>query len=78
MALTLILRCISANVASWIAAFVFFRCFDILKLWPIWITDARLKNGFGVMFDDLLATCSALAIFYLGGTPGVPFFAQPA
>jgi len=46
----------------WIAlAFALFRLFDILKPWPISLADARLKNGFGVMFDDLLAAGYAIA-----------------
>ncbi len=46
----------------WIAAaFALFRVFDILKPWPIRSADARLKNGFGVMFDDLLAAIYAIA-----------------
>ncbi len=46
----------------WIAtAFALFRLFDILKPWPIRSADARLKNGFGVMFDDLLAAIYAIA-----------------
>jgi phosphatidylglycerophosphatase A len=47
----------------WIAlAFALFRLFDILKPWPIRLADARLKNGFGVMFDDLLAAGYAIAV----------------
>jgi len=46
----------------WIAlAFALFRLFDILKPWPIRVADAHLKNGFGVMFDDLLAAGYAIA-----------------
>jgi phosphatidylglycerophosphatase A len=46
----------------WIAlAFALFRLFDILKPWPIRLADTRLKNGFGVMFDDLLAAGYAIA-----------------
>lgn len=46
----------------WIAlAFALFRLFDILKPWPIRVADAQLKNGFGVMFDDLLAAGYAIA-----------------
>lgn len=41
---------------SWqIAAFALFRFFDIVKPQPIRHFDSTLKNGFGVMFDDLLA-----------------------
>jgi phosphatidylglycerophosphatase A len=47
---------------TWIAiAFALFRLFDILKPWPIRLADTRLKNGFGVMFDDLLAAAYAIA-----------------
>jgi phosphatidylglycerophosphatase A len=50
----------------WVAvAFVLFRFFDIVKPPPIRAVDARLKNGFGVMADDLLAagyTLLALAV----------------
>ena len=47
----------------WIAlAFALFRLFDILKPWPIRLADAHLKNGFGVMFDDLLAAAYAIAV----------------
>ena len=44
--------------AGWewqIAAFGLFRFFDIAKPQPIRHFDSTLKNGFGVMFDDLLA-----------------------
>ena len=44
-----------------VAAFALFRLFDILKPWPIRLADTRLKNGFGVMFDDLLAAAYAIA-----------------
>jgi len=47
----------------WIAlAFALFRLFDILKPWPIRFADIHLKNGFGVMFDDLLAAAYAIAL----------------
>lgn len=51
--------------ASWLwygLAFAAFRFFDILKPWPIRQCDARFKNGFGVMFDDLLAAAYAIAV----------------
>ena len=50
---------------SWLwygLAFAAFRFFDILKPWPIRQCDARFKNGFGVMFDDLLAAIYAIAV----------------
>ncbi len=47
-----------------IIGFVFFRIFDI---WKPWIIDEvqKLKNGWGVMLDDLIAGIFALAINYL-------------
>ena len=44
----------------WLAAFLLFRLFDIWKPYPIRQFDAKLKNGFGVMFDDLLAAIYAI------------------
>lgn len=38
-----------------------FRLFDIAKPWPVSWADARLKGGFGAMFDDALAGFYALA-----------------
>ena len=35
--------------------FAFFRFFDIKKPWPVNLADQKLKNGFGVMADDLIA-----------------------
>ena len=43
-----------------IAAFVLFRIFDILKPPPIRQFDQRIRNGFGVMLDDMLAAFYAL------------------
>jgi phosphatidylglycerophosphatase A len=47
------------------AAFGLFRLFDIVKPWPIRVADRRIKNGFGVMFDDLLAAGYAVACLQL-------------
>ena len=44
----------------WLVAFLLFRLFDIWKPFPIRQFDAKLKNGFGVMFDDLLAAIYAI------------------
>ncbi len=54
--------------AGWLwqlGAFLLFRFFDIVKPPPIRYFDRKLKSGFGVMFDDLLAalyTLLALAV----------------
>jgi len=45
-----------------ILAFLLFRGFDIAKPSPIRFFDRRLKNGVGVMWDDLLAAAYTLLI----------------
>ena len=47
-------------------AFALFRFFDIVKPPPIRQLDARMKNGLGVMLDDLLAAGMALLVFAVG------------
>ncbi len=44
----------------WLTSFLLFRLFDIWKPYPIRQCDEKLKNGFGVMFDDLLAAIYAI------------------
>ena len=34
---------------------LFFRFFDIVKPWPISWVDKNIKNGPGILIDDLLA-----------------------
>ena len=50
-------------------AFLFFRLFDIWKPYPINVMDKKIKNGFGIVFDDLLAglyaATSSSLVFYL-------------
>jgi phosphatidylglycerophosphatase A len=49
---------------SWpaaIAGFVLFRVFDVLKPWPASALD-RVKNGFGVVMDDVAAGVYAWAV----------------
>ena len=50
------------------AAFALFRLFDIVKPPPIRHFDRTLKNGFGVMFDDLLAAGYTLLVLALAKT----------
>jgi len=49
------------KVLIWQAfAFLLFRVFDIIKPPPIRYYDNKLRGGFGVMFDDMLAAFYAL------------------
>jgi phosphatidylglycerophosphatase A len=45
--------------------FALFRLFDIVKPWPISWADRRVKGGFGVMFDDILAAIPAGTLLYV-------------
>jgi len=52
---------LTPNHPVWQAfAFLLFRLFDILKPAPIRHYDRSIRNGFGVMFDDLIAAFYAL------------------
>ena len=48
----------------WIViAFALFRLFDVWKPWPVSWADRRVKGGFGVMLDDVIAgVYAALAL----------------
>lgn len=53
---------------SWVTAaagFVLFRLFDILKPPPASWFDRTLKNGFGVVMDDVMAGVYTAAVLYL-------------
>jgi len=65
VAFWLVLLFVPATAAAQFAAFVLFRFFDIVKPPPIRHFDAKLKNGFGVMFDDLLAAFYTLLLVAL-------------
>jgi phosphatidylglycerophosphatase A len=55
VAMMLMLTFSPAGWTWWLIAFALFRLFDIWKPFPIRHFDMKLKNGFGVMLDDLLA-----------------------
>ncbi|VEB24002.1 phosphatidylglycerophosphatase A [Avibacterium volantium] len=48
-----------------ITGFVVFRFFDILKPYPIRYFDRKLKSGFGIMIDDVLAAIYSIITIYL-------------
>ena len=62
VAMMLVLAFTPTGIIFWFAAFLLFRLFDIWKPYPICYADAKLKNGFGVMFDDLLAAIYAILV----------------
>ncbi len=45
--------------------FIFFRFFDILKIFPSNYIDRKFKSSYGIIADDLVAGLQALAIIYI-------------
>ena len=45
--------------------FIFFRIFDIFKPYPIGLIDRNIKNGFGVILDDIIAGIYAGILFLI-------------
>ena len=62
VAFTLVLFFTPAGYGWQAFAFLLFRFFDIVKPPPIRYFDRKLKSGFGVMFDDLLAAFYTLIV----------------
>ena len=48
-----------------LAGFVVFRVLDIAKPWPISYLDRKVKGGFGIMIDDILAGVMACATLHI-------------
>ncbi len=48
----------------YLPGFLLFRLFDILKPWPVSWADRKLKGGFGIMADDILAAGYAAAALW--------------
>jgi len=51
---------------AYAAGFVLFRIADIAKPWPIRRIEAKFRNGFGIMVDDIAAAVYAGAFLLLG------------
>lgn len=52
--------------ALWVViGFLVFRVLDIAKPWPISHLDRKVKGGFGIMIDDILAGVMACAILHV-------------
>ncbi len=64
MALTFL--AIPATPLAWIAGFLAFRFFDIVKPQPIRMIQDRVPGGLGVMADDLAAGLAAIVLVDVG------------
>lgn len=50
---------IKHHFSLYFACFVFFRFFDIIKVWPIDLIDQKLRGTLGIILDDILAAIFA-------------------
>jgi phosphatidylglycerophosphatase A len=53
------------SLSAIILGFFLFRIFDIVKVPPANVIDRRLKNGFGVVLDDVVAGVYACLTLHL-------------
>jgi phosphatidylglycerophosphatase A len=65
VAFLLVLFFVGSQPIAIALAFALFRAFDIFKPPPIRQLDAMMKNGYGVMLDDLLAAGYTLLVLAL-------------
>jgi phosphatidylglycerophosphatase A len=65
VAFLLVLAIAPQGLAWQAAAFFLFRLFDVVKPPPIRQLERRMKGGFGVMFDDILAAGYTLLVLAL-------------
>jgi len=56
---------IPAHPVWWLAGFLVFRFFDIVKPWPASWCDQKLEGGLGVMLDDVVAGLYTLIVIQL-------------
>jgi len=66
-AMYIVLLFAPVTITAWILAFVLFRCFDIVKPWPIRDLDHSIGGGLGIMLDDLVAALYAAILLVLYG-----------
>ncbi len=54
-----------SSLLGYVVAFAAFRFYDVIKPWPVDYVDKRVKGGWGVMLDDVLAGLYALIVVFL-------------
>ncbi len=55
---------VAQDLRLYAVAFLAFRFFDIVKVWPAGRIDRELKGGWGIMLDDVVAGLYAAALTY--------------
>ena len=51
---------------AYLAAFLLFRVFDIMKPWPARAIERRVAGGLGIMLDDVAAALYAILLLMIG------------
>ena len=61
----LVLMFIELEFLQFFCAFILFRFFDILKIFPANIVDKKYSDHYGVVFDDIIAAIQALIVIFI-------------
>ncbi len=61
----LVLMFIKLEFLEFFFAFILFRFFDIIKIFPANIVDKKYSNHYGVIFDDIIAAMQALIVIFI-------------
>ena len=61
----LVLMFIELEFLQLFCAFILFRFFDILKIFPANIVDKKYSDHYGVIFDDIIAAIQALIVIFI-------------
>ena len=61
----LVLMFIELEFLQFFYAFILFRFFDILKIFPANIIDKKYSDHYGVIFDDVIAAIQALMVIFI-------------
>ena len=61
----LVLMFIELEFLQFFCAFILFRFFDIIKIFPANIIDKKYSDHYGVIFDDIIAAIQALIVILI-------------
>ena len=61
----LVIIFIDLNLVEIIFAFILFRFFDILKIFPANIIDRKYSGHYGVVLDDIIAGLQSILVIYI-------------
>ena len=61
----LVLMFVELEFLQFFCAFILFRFFDILKIFPANIIDKKYSDHYGVIIDDIIAAIQALIVIFI-------------